>query len=581
MTWHRMGPARLAGMALVVVAMAGTSVPSGAVAVAGSAAPSGWGLAQEDDNLVGLNAYDQADVISVVCPTADGCTAVGLYRDWHAALRPFTMDEQDGTWGAAHSLPDFDGLDVGFRSTEVVAACSTVGNCAISGLYGSVERHALPYVANEVDGIWHGARPMTGLPAYALTTDSQVNAISCAAPGSCVVGGLTYTGADARVAFLDDEVAGVWQPVQLVAGVAALDPSLTLYPMIDSVSCPAVGSCAAVGEYEGLTGSTVELGQFVVTETAGVWGAATAVPGLAPTPGEPAFPAWQIACAASGDCVLAGTSTPSGGRVAEEVDGTWETAVQPTTGGGSPLPLSSVTALSCPGVGDCTIGGVVLDDGNAVPAVDAEVGGTWAPARVVPGVERLPWFKLEYAAPDPVTSISCRTATDCALTGDYTTSHGTESAYVDSEVAGRWTGAMPIPGTWAWSRWSFTQTSEVACGAPGRCVVGGTASDDRRPTSGRGDEQGFLDSYGPRPVVRSLSRTTGTRIGGTRLVVYGANFVGPVSVRFGHHPAFVVAVLGRGAIEVATPRGRGPETVSVTTDTGTSAGGAGTHFVFR
>ena len=179
-----------------------------------------------------------------------------------------------------------------------------------------------------------------------------------------------------------------------------------------------------------------------------------------------------------------------------------------------------------------------------------------------------------------MTSIACRTPTSCALAGDYTTSHDTLSAFVAVEADGRFTGAEPVPGTWAWSRWYLAETSAVACGAVGHCVVGGAAADDRRPSNGGFGEQAFLATYGPLPRVRSLSAASGPRRGGTRLVIYGSGFVGPVTVRFGKDPARVLAVLDRGAIEVLTPRGRGMETASVTTAMGTSSGGGGTHFTF-
>src|SRR5437588_10110462 len=86
-----------------------------------------------------------------------------------------------------------------------------------------------------------------------------------------------------------------WDVAKEVAGMA--DISVTGW--VNSVSCPAVGTCAAGGAYTDGPGHEQA---FVVDETGGTWGKAIKVPGTTLLNKGGAAVVNQVSCGAPGDC---------------------------------------------------------------------------------------------------------------------------------------------------------------------------------------------------------------------------------------------------------------------------------------
>jgi hypothetical protein len=127
--------------------------------------------------------------------------------------------------------------------------------------------------------------------------------VSCASPGYCSAGGqYDYGGYNAP--FLVSETNGVWGKATGVPGLVTRDAYL------NSVSCASAGNCAAGGQYDG-AGS----GVFVASEKNGVWGhATTTVPGLGSL-GSP-YGISSVSCPPAGNCVAGGNYQGAGGRFA-------------------------------------------------------------------------------------------------------------------------------------------------------------------------------------------------------------------------------------------------------------------------
>jgi len=111
---------------------------------------------------------------------------------------------------------------------------------------------------------------------------------------------LGAAGAGPAMAVAPSAGAGGWGQAIQVPGTAALNKGGNAN--ITSVSCPAAGSCAAVGFYHAGSGR----GQaFVVTETNGRWRTAIKVPGLAALNGG-SSDITSVSCTAADSCAAIG-----------------------------------------------------------------------------------------------------------------------------------------------------------------------------------------------------------------------------------------------------------------------------------
>jgi hypothetical protein len=136
-----------------------------------------------------------------------------------------------------------------------------------------------------------------------------------------------------------------------------------------SMSCAALGSCAAGGSY---TDRNSDIRAFVVSEVKGRWGTTAEVAGTAAG-------AWvlSVSCAAAGDC-SAGGNSGNEAFVVREVKGHWaKAAVVPVSVGLSNGGIADVGSVSCAAPGNCAAGGSYTDRrGNYQAFVVSQVNGT-------------------------------------------------------------------------------------------------------------------------------------------------------------------------------------------------------------
>jgi hypothetical protein len=145
------------------------------------------------------------------------------------------------------------------------------------------------------------------------------------------------------------------------------------------VSCPAAGSCVAVGDYEDAAGSQPGL---IETLTAGTWTATNS-----PTTGLGSVTAGvdldAVSCAAAGACAAVGgfvTSTGTSQIAAVTLaGGTW-TATLVSSGALSNNPAPSLSGVSCPTVGSCVAdGGYTNSSDEGQGLIETEASTTTAP----------------------------------------------------------------------------------------------------------------------------------------------------------------------------------------------------------
>jgi len=130
-----------------------------------------------------------------------------------------------------------------------------------------------------------------------------LGAVSCPAGGSCVAVGYYIDTSGGYHGLIDTLSGGTWTAATVPAG--GLDPAAAAQVVLHQVSCPAVGSCAVTGGYVDSSGHRQGL---LASLADGTWTAVTA-PTSALSPGpwtDPAPSFSSLSCAAAGSCVAVG-----------------------------------------------------------------------------------------------------------------------------------------------------------------------------------------------------------------------------------------------------------------------------------
>jgi hypothetical protein len=304
-----------------------------------------------------------------------------------------------------------------------------------------------------------------------------VSSISCTSAVNCAaVGYLTPPGQN--LAFVISEKNGTWGKASKVPSLGAL-PGGSVRALVQAVSCSSAGNCAAGGLYVTHGGA----GQaFVVTEQNGAWGNAKPVPGLpALNTGGTAI-VELMACRSTGNCSAAGTyesdsSSDQQVFVLTEKAGVWGQAQEIRgTGALNTGGVAEVAALSCVTAGQCTVGGDYLANGGSQPFVAVQQNGAWGTAHTFPQVETLNTGKI-----GAISALSCRSGGTCTATGRYRTADSHEHPFVIAEVNGTWGAVTQVPGLAALPAGGAASATLgfLSCPAAGDCTAGGNYFDAR------------------------------------------------------------------------------------------------------
>jgi hypothetical protein len=299
-----------------------------------------WGRAEEIPT-----APQGGWIRAVSCWAAGDCTAAGTWYT-SAGTQAFVVGSSDGRWGRAEVVPGTVAL--GTNATLTYLSCPAAGQCSATGVYGAGLR---VFVDSERDYVWGTAEEMPGTARYNGTGFVGAYALSCGSPGNCTAGGYYENSLPSvAVAYLEDQVNGVWQPLEPVPGV----PVRKIWEggMVVSLSCPAAGDCAAGGLFTNYAKNQQAL---VAEESSGSWGNGRAVPGTIALNQGGAAITNAVSCAARGECAAGGVYTGSGYRIrvfiASEDNGTWAQAEQVPGTAGSRQPY--IDAIACPAAGAC------------------------------------------------------------------------------------------------------------------------------------------------------------------------------------------------------------------------------------
>jgi hypothetical protein len=372
-----------------------------------------------------LNVGGYAIVTGISCPAAGSCTAVGNYTDASGIGHSFAMSQSNGTWGFPTEIPDITTLSSDDASAIAAVSCTTAGACVGVGNYlVSSTSIAQPITFSETNGVWVVPVEAAGAASANPSGIALVTSLDCPSGTTCVVGGAiaTLTSPESLVPFLIEERNGVWGSVEAVPGAAAL--SRISDAALISVSCGAVGDCAAGGFYYNVTGGSQA---FIVTEVGGVWGNATQL-----------FATQLLGSGLS----------------------------------------NTLNGIDCPSAGNCAAVGGFADSANvSQPFVVDETNHVWKIAIEVPGVQA-----LNDSGGASLTTISCSAPGACSAGGSYTDSSGGTQAFLVNEASSTWSKPIEVPGEASLNRGASATISQVSCSGDGSCGVQGLYTDASKNT---------------------------------------------------------------------------------------------------
>ncbi len=509
---------RLARVTMLALSLVAVTLP--AVAQAGGA-PSFASIA------AGVNTGGAAMLTAVSCPSTGQCAAGGFYTDASHFHEAFIVSESLGQWGKVQEVATL--YNAGGNATVSAISCPAVNSCVAAGFFTDATKHHQAFVVEETNGIWGSTQEVAG--TLNVGGDAVATAVSCAAAGSCVVGGRYVDGAGARRAFIVEETGGHWNGAVEVARALNLGGNA----VVTSISCAAVGSCVVAGQYAPHVRASEA---FVVEETNGLWAKPFEVAGSLNTGLDASITA--VACPSEAHCVVGGSyvgATP-GSRpfVVVETSGNW----------GAPITLGQtlhaagaiVTALSCADVGDCAAGGeYTTTSGATLGFVANDTAGTWGHGQPIAQSTRSPSGTYDPVIQASVQTISCSAAGQCEAGGQIHLASNNDQAFVAVEQQGSWGVAQPVAQIQNVGRDAIVLA--LSCADPADCVAAG------RYTNRAKHYQAFVatgfDFLAPQLVVAAL-RGSVPPTGAATLVLSGGGFSSRPSVRSGEAGASVTVV---------------------------------------
>lgn len=313
---------------------------------------------------------------------------------------------------------------------------------------------------------WGTASGVPGMSGLNGGGHAVVNSVSCPAVGFCAAGGSYTDGTGVPQAFVTDETNGSWGNATEVPGSGSLNSGGAA--SVTAVSCPTAGNCAAGGNYTGGSGGEA----FVADETGGSWGNAVEIPGTASLNSGGNAVVNSISCASAGNCVVGGTYTDSLGNsqafVADETNGTWGTAVEVPGTGQLNTGGAAVNGVSCASAGNCAAVGHYTNTSSFQTFVANETNGTWGTAIETPGS-----VALNSGGVADLVSVSCASAGNCTAGGYYRDASNHNQAFVVDEVSGSWGNAAELPGIGGLNTAGAAAVSSVSCASAGNCAAAG------------------------------------------------------------------------------------------------------------
>jgi hypothetical protein len=370
-------------------------------------------------------------LLSVACPAATRCVAVGAYGESGAVV----LSEDESRWRL--TVPALPGAPAprSFPALTSVA-CASAGNCTAVGAYRVPQD--TPLVMQEQGGTW-GVATEPQLPANAARTrdpdypdaGGALSLVACPSASRCTAAG-TYTNQDALYSqygwILDGSPAMAELPGD--ANVYGQPERSGTSPFFGftGLACPGAGECTAVGGYWGRP----DLQQgLILREYHGVWlqGTRAPVPANAGPnrtgPNEFVNPLTGLACGGMADCAAIGWYVDRWqhrrGLLLTGHGTSWRASELLLPGSAPRTAVPRLASVACPSPGTCVAVGSYAFRGRTYGLIVAERRGRWGRAvRTALPRDAAPAGRSRAF----LNSVSCASATSCTAVGDYASRSG-------------------------------------------------------------------------------------------------------------------------------------------------------------
>jgi hypothetical protein len=222
-----------------------------------------------------LNKGGYASLSTMSCVSAGNCTGGGLYTDHSGAQQGFVVSQAGYAWRAAINLPGLQALNKGAYAQVSAVSCTSPGDCGAGGIYTDSGYDNTAFVVSRQNGDWQSSLRLGGINDLSPGPSVGIDQISCSSAGNCGAGGFYTDAHGGQQAFVVGEINGKWAVGEAVPDTAKQNTGLSA--LIASVSCRSKGDCSAGGLYTLVSGHSVA---FVVNEVNGVWGPAKDISGV-------------------------------------------------------------------------------------------------------------------------------------------------------------------------------------------------------------------------------------------------------------------------------------------------------------
>ena len=423
------------------------------VAAAGAASRAGWSPAREVALPLGATGLPQGYLPVLACPSSGNCVAAGDYNNAHGQSQGLLENEVNGQWRAPLRLvPPVNGA-TNAALTPYGASCGSVGECESVGTYLDRSNNVQDFAIDEVHGSWQRALQIR-LPGNALAKSqlAQLHSVACPSAGNCsAVGTYLETGSPVATtqALVVDEVNGQWRAGERITLPANTnsDP----FVVLNQVACATAGNCSAIGSYLDANNVTHAL---LVDEIDGRWLPSMSMelpPNASPYPSASLS---AVACPGVGDCTAVGTYQNARGFVeglhVSEVHDHWNAALamqMPPNAATDPHTFFyGFAGVACPAASTCSVGGQYRDrTGRYEGFFLIERNGFWQRATQL----LLPQGALMAGKNGGVVAVSCAQVGSCSAGAAYLDARSHYQALVVDEVNGVWTTGrkVTLPGS--------------------------------------------------------------------------------------------------------------------------------------
>lgn len=367
-----------------------------------------------------------AELTTVSCPAAGGCTAAGQYADSSGHYQALVVSQAGGGWARAAELPLPANAALDPHGIVASLTCRAGRYCVGGGSYRPATGGLIPVTVSDLLGSWTTTAlrppPDARTPADAdLLGMACATSVSCTGVGSYVDQSPAIQGMAATMSF------GPWARPGKVAAPpdAGTNPGVTL----DSVACTRLGRCITVGSYRNNSGFILAVsgtGRF------GHWGQlhGTVLPPNAAANAQALLT--SVTCTSSGWCAAVGQYWDTAGReeamTVTGAFGHWSAATEIAPPlNAAPNPLAVLDGVACASPGLCLAVGSYASGQNRVAMSTRAIGGHWLPAGAMPPPANAISGPGSFAE---LLSVACPRISLCVMAGSYADAPGDRQGMV-------------------------------------------------------------------------------------------------------------------------------------------------------